>query len=483
MRYLTPTSGADFIAWLDNAPKPVVGYVRANELIIAGEWTVDLRAHGAYVEQLWTDFAPDHRLWTRTSSVTELIKKSGVPGWMWVRNATTPWLVHHSSKGAEPTGTAEALLSAARTDPSAGRYAIETSRFEAVLANATARGIRVDVEQLDAVVNGMEGVRRQVQDLMTFDPVDRANQAAVVRWLAERGVHVDGPSSDDWGGRRVENDAAALAAADMYENVLHIRRRLPKARELKAATRRGKVHTKLTPFAQVSGRVSSTGPALNNVAKDMRSLLVARPGHVLVTADYDGVEPRVLAALSGDEVLAHDLANGDPYVSAAERAGFNGVEFRKTFKLIMISTMYGATAGRTARMLGSSTSEAHAVRNSLWDPYPVAKNWLNAQRGTERLRLESGRMMGIVERKHARANLLIQSTAYDLFQKSALDVHDNLPAGAHIWLPMHDELIIETPEREVETVMDVLGRFMPTRCREVAINASPVVLGPHWRAL
>ncbi len=483
MRGLTPAAGADFIDWLDRAPKPVVGHLHANELIIAGEWSVDLRADGAYLDQLWNDFAPDHRLWTRTASVTDLIRRSGVPGWMWVRNATTPWQVHHSIKGAEPTGTAQAMLATARTDPSAGRYAIEASRFEAVLANSTSRGIRVDVERLNAAVDEMESVRRQVEDLMTFDPLDRANEDAVVRWLGERGVQVEGPASDDWGGRHVENNPAALAVAEMYENILHIRRRLPKARELKAATRRGKVHTTLAPFAQVSGRVSSRGPALNNVAKDMRSLLLARPGHVLVTADYDGVEPRVLAALSGDEVLAHDLANGDPYVGAAERAGFDGLAFRKTFKLIIISTMYGATVGRTARMLGCSTSEAHTVREALWSPYPVAKNWLDAQRGTERVRLESGRMLGIVEKAHARANLLIQSTAYDLFQKSALDVHDHLPKGAHIWLPMHDELIIETPERDVEAVMDVLGRFMPTRCGNVTINASPVVLGAHWRAL
>ncbi|WP_136042441.1 MULTISPECIES: DNA polymerase [unclassified Microbacterium] len=483
MRYLTPASGTDFTRWVASAPKPLVGYLRGHELIIAGEWTIELRDHGDFLERLWSRELPDHRLWTRTATVTELIKRSGVPGWMWVRNATTPWLVHHSVKGAEPTGTAQAMLTTARADPGAGRYAIEASRFEAVLANSTARGIRVDVERLNAAVDEMANVRRQVKDLMTFDPLDRANEDAVVRWLGERGVQVDGPASDDWGGRQVENNSAALAVAELYENILHIRRRLPKARELRAATRRGKVHTTLAPFAQVSGRVSSKGPALNNVAKDMRPLLLARPGHVLVTADYDGVEPRVLAALSGDEVLAHDLANGDPYVSAAERAGFDGLAFRKTFKLIIISTMYGATVGRTARMLGCSTAEARAVRDALWKPYPVAKGWLDAQRGMERVRLESGRMLGIVESAHARANLLIQSTAYDLFQKSALDVHDNLPKGAHIWLPMHDELIIETPEREVDAVMEVLGRFMPTRCGDVTINASPVVLGPHWRAL
>lgn len=482
MRYLTPASGTDFIRWVASAPKPLVGYLRGQELIIAGEWTIELREHGDFLEQLWSRRLPDHRLWTRTSSVGQLIKNSGTPGWSWVRNASTPWVVHHSTKGPEAVGTVQGMLAAAGADPQAGRYAIETSRFEAILANSTARGIKVDVERLNAMLNEMERTRQQATDLMRVDPLDETNETAVVSWLAERGVHVDGVSSEKWGMRQLDDGAMALAAASMYEKVLHLRRRLPKARELKFHMRRGKVHTALTPFAQISGRVSSTGPALNNIAKDMRPLLVARPGHVLVTADYDGVEPRVLAALSGDDALAYDLAHGDPYVDAAERAGFDGQTFRKTFKLVIISTMYGAKVGRTARMLGCTTVEAQAVRDALWSPYPVAKAWLDAQYGTERVRLASGRMLGIVEEQHARANLLIQSTAYDLFQKSALDVHDNLPKTAHIWLPMHDELIIETPEREAETVMDVLGRFMPTRCRDVTINASPVVLGSHWRA-
>ncbi|MGI0522132.1 hypothetical protein ABY45_16295 [Microbacterium maritypicum] len=444
---------------------------------------MELREHGAFLEQLWSHELTNHRLWTRTASVVELIKASGRPGWTWVRSSTTPWAVHHSSKGPAPAGTAESMLQVARTDPQSGRYAIEASRFEAVLANSTARGIKVDVERLNATLDEMERTRQQATDLMRFDPLDEANEGAVIRWLADRGVHVDGVESEKWGSRQVEDGATALATESMYEKVLHLRRRLPKVRELKFHMRRGKVHTTLTPFAQISGRVSSTGPAINNIAKDIRHLLVARPGHILVTADYDGVEPRVLAALSGDHKLAHDLAHGDPYVDAAERAGFDGKKLRQVFKIIMISTMYGASVGQTARMLGCKTSQAQAVRDALWRPYPVAKAWLDAQYGTERVRLASGRMLGVVEEQHARANLLLQSTAYDLFQKSALDVHDNLPKGAHIWLPMHDELIIEAPEREVDEVMDVLARFMPTQCENVRINATPVVLGRNWRAL
>lgn len=483
MRTFAPGTRGEFETWLAAAPRPHAAELVDGQLIINGTWTVTLREHGAQFADACTSTREGRMLlWTRECIVPELIRLTKVPSWEWVRAATTAWRVKHSVKGAEMPADVRGALMKVLANQGAARFALDATRLEAILAASTARGIRVDVGELAATKARMAVTHRQLVELLGFPPLPEDNAARTLDWLAGHGVTVSGISSDDWAERVVAESPLASAAEQAYEQALWLRHRYAKVRELDRAAKRGKVHSAMTPFAQVSGRISSTGPALNNVAKDQRHLLVARPGHVLVTADFDGIEPRVLASLSGDEQLAHDLAHGDPYLDAAVRAGFEPTkENRTAFKIVMLASMYGAAAGRTARQLGVTLAQAKAIRADLWRPYPKAAAWLKAQTGTGPMTLDSGRPLGVVEAAHARPNLIIQSTAYDLFQAAVLRVHAALPAGAHIWMPIHDELVIETPERHVDRVVAVLAEHMPTECRGVPIQASPVVLGTHWK--
>lgn len=483
MRIFTPETRGEFEAWLAAAPRPLVAELTFGQLVVDATWTVTLREHGAQFADSCTSTL-DGRvlLWTRQCIVTELIRLTKVPSWEWVRSATTAWRVKHSVKGAEMPADVRGALVHVLADQGAARFALDSTRLEAILAASTARGIRVDVAELASTRVRMSETHRQLVELLGFDPLPEENADQTLTWLAELGVTVPGTSSEDWAAREVAALPLARAAVQAHEQALWLKRRFPKLRELDRATKRGKVHSTMTPFAQVSGRVSSTRPALNNVAKDQRHLLMARPGHVLVTADFDGIEPRVLAGLSGDEQLAHDLATGDPYLDAAVRAGFEATKENRTeFKIAMLASMYGAAAGRTARQLGVTLERAKAIRADLWRPYLKAAAWLKAQTGMEPMNLDSGRPLGVVEAAHARPNLIIQSTAFDLFQTAVLRVHDALPKGAHVWMPIHDELVIETPERHVDRVVAALAEHMPTECRGVPIQATPVVLGIHWK--
>ncbi|SIT72594.1 DNA polymerase [Microbacterium sp. RU33B] len=481
MRELTPDTALAFTEWLSHAPRPHTGALRAATLEIEGTWQVNLRTDGRLLHDTWQAHGDGRLLWTHEGIVADLIRHSKTGGWEWVRSATTAWRILHSSKGPDAPPSIKEALTAVLQDQGAARFALDTTRLEAILASSTARGIHVDTATLNATKSEMLHTHKLLRELMGFDPLPDANDAATLAWLTKHGVHVDATSGDAWGRRTTDRSALACEAEAVYEEALHLRRRLPKVFELSRELRRGKVHTKLTPAAQVSGRISSTGPALNNVAKDLRHLLVARPGHVLVTADFDGIEPRVLAALSGDSKLIADLESGDPYADAAERAGYCRISYRNAFKIVMISTMYGAQAGRTARQLGVSLAEAERVRKLLWAPYPLAKAWLQAQTGLGTHRLDSGRPLGVIDSEHARPNLIIQSTAYDIFQDAALRVHDHLPAGSHIWMPIHDEVVIETPTQNADAVLKVLASQMPSNVRGVRISAKPVMLGSTWR--
>ena len=477
--FAEPTLDA-FTSWLLAAPRPHTATLDGSVLIIDDLWQADLRQHGALLQDAWLANGEARLLWTPEGVVVDLIRISKVPGWEWVRSATTAWRILHSSKGPEMPPSVRTALSAVLEDPGAARFALETTRLEAVLAASTAQGIRVDTAALEAKRVELLHTHRLLKELFGFDPLARENDGQTRAWLARKGVHVDGVTSEDWGSRVVDDSPVSRESETVYEHALHLRRRLPKVLELAARTNRGKVRSKLIPAAQVSGRISSTCPALNNVAADLRHLLVARTGHVFISADFDGIEPRVLAALSGDIQLIRDLDTGDPYADAAHRAGYDPRRFRTLFKVIMISTMYGAQPSRTARQLGVSLAEAKRVRSLLWMPYQTAEAWLRTQEGFGPLRLDSGRPLGVVERAHARPNLIIQSTAYDLFQAAALRVHEHLPAGCHIVLPMHDELVIEAPDHARAAVLDVLAAQMPARLRGVDIGATPAVLGAFW---
>ncbi|MDP3951886.1 DNA polymerase [Microbacterium sp.] len=481
MLRLTEASQAEFTTWLNNAPRPHVGILAGPSLIIDESWEVKLRPDGALLQSLWTKDASGRLLWTQDGVVEELTRRSCVRGWEWVRSATTAWRVLHSSKGPALPSDMRSALAEVQRDRDIARYTLDATRFEAILATSSACGIRVDLAALDETRAGMARTHKQVTDVMGFDPLRESNDARTLGWLDRHGIRAASVHSDDWAARDVTRTALTSDAEHVYERVLYLRRRYPKVLELARATKRGKAHSRLEPFAQVSGRVSSTKPALNNIAADLRFLLVAEEGHTFITADYDGIEPRVLAGLSRDEVLAADLAHGDPYADAAERAGFDRVTHRKLMKIVMISTMYGASASRTARQLNVPLATAQRIRAALWAPYPVARAWLDAETGLTRPPLDSGRPLGVVERGYARPNLLIQSTAYDLFQAAALRVHDDLPRGARIALPMHDELVITSPIAATAAVQGVLRQHMPTTYRGISINATPVELGAHWR--
>jgi len=481
MQALTPASSTVFAAWLIQAPRPHVGMLRGRMLTIDDAWEVNLRQNGRLLHDLWLSHGGTRLLWTLEGIVADLIKHTRTTDWEWVRSATTAWRVLHSVKGRPLPADIRAALSEVLKDQGAARFALDTTRLEAFLATSTARGICVDTDALHTARAEMTHTHKLLIDLMGFDPLPDETRNLTLAWLTRHGIHVDGIASDDWGSRTVADTPLAREAESTYEHALRLRRRLPKVHELTAHTKRGKVHTRLTPAAQVSGRISSTRPALNNLAADQRHFLIARPGHVLVTADFDGIEPRVLGALSGDTALINDLATGDPYADAAARAGYDPATNRNRFKVVMISTMYGAQPGRTARQLRCSIAEAVRVRSLLWEKYPQAASWLRAESGFKPYRLDSGRPLGVIERDYARPNLIIQSTAYDIFQAAAIRVFDGLPPKSHISLPLHDELIIETPETTADAVLQTLATHMPTTFRDVPIEVSPAVLGKHWR--
>jgi DNA polymerase-1 len=201
-----------------------------------------------------------------------------------------------------------------------------------------------------------------------------------------------------------------------------------------------------------AGRMTASA-GLHNLPADMRPAVVAEPGHVFVRADLGQIEPRVLAAVSGDRALARATQADDLYAPVADALGVD----RATAKVAVLGAMYGQTTGHGARAL-----------RRLDDAYPVAMSYLQegdrAGQAGRALRTYGGRLIPTgsavadadLDADDARAragargrygrNALIQGAAAELFKAWAVTVRARgADIDARIVLCLHDELLVHVP--------------------------------------
>ena len=224
-----------------------------------------------------------------------------------------------------------------------------------------------------------------------------------------------------------------------------------------------------------AGRMTASA-GLHNLPADLRGGVVAEPGYVFVRADLGQIEPRVLAAVSGDAVLARATQDPDLYAPIAQQLGVD----RPTAKVAGLGAMYGQTTGHGAQVLPR-------LRSS----YPVAMAYLDAgdragQVGQD-LRTYGGRLVRMgtdnaneVGHREARAraaargrygrNALVQGAAAELFKVWAATVRARGAAlDARIVLCLHDELLVHAPAERGEEV----GHLVDDALQEAARRWAP----------
>lgn len=199
-----------------------------------------------------------------------------------------------------------------------------------------------------------------------------------------------------------------------------------------------------------AGRMTASA-GLHNMPADLRRAVVAEPGHVFVRADLGQIEPRVLAAVSGDAALAAATAEDDMYAPVARQLGVD----RETAKVAVLGAMYGQTTGHGAQVL-----------RRLERAYPVAMGYLeDAARagqagrsvrtyggrhipmgsGDHEVDERAGRSRAAARGRYAR-NAMVQGAAAELFKMWAVTVRARAAAlDARIVLCLHDELLVHVP--------------------------------------
>ena len=253
----------------------------------------------------------------------------------------------------------------------------------------------------------------------------------------------------------------------------------------------GRVHTCFNQAVAATGRLSSSDPNLQNipirteVGRNIRRAFVAEPGNVLISADYSQIELRVLAHLSGEQVLVDAFARGeDIHDRTAEKVfkGMSGLskhELRRRAKIVNYALLYGKQAFTLAKDIGVSRQEAQEFIDAYFAGFPAVRGFLDRtleearasgvvktlfgrRRLVPDLVSRNGQIRGRAEREAV--NMPIQGTAADVLKKAMIDVHAALPdisgGRARMILTVHDELLFEVPADAAENAAAAVRGLM-----------------------
>ncbi len=273
----------------------------------------------------------------------------------------------------------------------------------------------------------------------------------------------------------------------------------------------GRICTTFNQTVAATGRLSSSEPNLQNIpirtelGRRIRTAFVAEPGWLLLSADYSQVELRVLAHMSGDPNLIEAFQKGeDIHAQTAlqvfgEDSELSEAEQRRRAKIINFSIIYGKTAFTLGKEFGVPTREAQVFIDNYFDRYPRVRELLDKiirdAQLTGKVKTIFGRHRYIPEigsrnratreaAKRVAVNAPIQGTAADLIKKAMIDLWRELQrkgVESRLLLQVHDELVLEVPEKEAEEVSALVRQVMEG-CYELSVPLKvDITLGPSWK--
>ena len=367
-----------------------------------------------------------------------------------------------------------------RSDPERVRSTARSeSAAEYLCAELTIDGLPIDVAEAERIIGEAVGPRprddadaerrRRERDAEVLRhappgrPPDLRNPGDVRALL--RRVGVDVPDTRAWRLEQHRTEHPLVEALLTWRKAERIATTYG-YRWLDEHVRDGRLRGDWSSCDGAAGRMTASA-GLHNLPAELRPAVAAEPGHVLVRADLGQIEPRVLAALSGDQALTAATAADDLYRPVATRLGVE----RDVAKVAVLGAMYGATTG----------TSAHALRG-LEREYPIAMGVLEqaaaaGRRGDDvvtiggrRVRMwtdertddagvgdiDRARSVAAARGRYAR-NALVQGAAAEFFKVWAVTVRERTrPVGARIVLCLHDELLVHVAEERATEVAAAL---------------------------
>ncbi|NSW51380.1 MAG: DNA polymerase I [Anaerolineae bacterium] len=273
----------------------------------------------------------------------------------------------------------------------------------------------------------------------------------------------------------------------------------------------GRVHSSFSQTVAVTGRLSSSNPNLQNIptrtdlGRQVRKAFIAGPGKLLLAMDYSQIELRIVAHLAQDESMLRAFRAGQD-IHAATAAAVYGVplkdvnpDMRRHAKAINFGLIYGMSSFGLSQSTGLTVGEADTFVNAYFKQFPGVKRYLDGIR-------ESAAMKGYVETMYGRRryfpnlknernsalrnreereaiNAPIQGTAADIIKVAMIRLLPALgKAGlkARLLLQIHDELLLECPESEVNPTLDLLREVMENAIELPIPLTTEAKVGLNW---
>jgi DNA polymerase-1 len=272
----------------------------------------------------------------------------------------------------------------------------------------------------------------------------------------------------------------------------------------------GRVHTNYAQAVAITGRLASNDPNLQNIpirtaeGRRVREAFIAPPGHKLLSADYSQIELRIMAHISGDASLRRAFTEGLDVHRATAAEVFNigpdevSSEQRRYAKTINFGLIYGMGAFGLAQSLGIEAKAARDYIDRYFARYPDVKRYMDETKASaaangyvETLfgrRIELPEIRGGNGPRRAGAerqaiNAPMQGTAADLIKLAMLAVQDTLDKerrATRIIMQVHDELVLEVPEGELDWAREAVPRLMAGVAELSVPLLAEVGVGANW---
>lgn len=271
----------------------------------------------------------------------------------------------------------------------------------------------------------------------------------------------------------------------------------------------GRVHTSFNQAVAATGRLSSSDPNLQNIPVRTEIGRRIRAGFVpgsrdmrLISADYSQIELRILAHLSGDENLRQAFFD-DEDIHRDTAARVFGVtpkevtpDMRRQAKAVNFGVVYGISPFGLARQLGIAQQEAARFIDAYFRQYPRVRAWLDA---VVKEAVKDGYVSTLLGRRRympelnspdlntrrgaerAAINAPVQGSAADIIKRAMVALEPELkPLGAYMLLQVHDELLVEAPEKKAGEAAEIMRRIMQEAATlEVPLKVD-VGIGNNW---
>ena len=272
----------------------------------------------------------------------------------------------------------------------------------------------------------------------------------------------------------------------------------------------GKVHTSFHQAVTTTGRLSSSDPNLQNIpirtedGRRIRQAFEPSKGNKFISADYSQIELRVMAHLSKDPGLLSAFQDGEDVHSKTASEVFNvGIDdvtpdLRRNAKAINFGLIYGISAFGLGKQLGITRNLAAEYMAMYFEKYPRVKEYMESTKESasqngyvetlfgRRLYLREINASNAMRRQaseRAAINAPVQGTAADIMKIAMIKMHQSLEtekSQAQIILQVHDELILDTPENEIDKVVNLTTEAMMGAAQLDVPLEIDIGIGDNW---